>query len=144
MIEALVDTNILIYAHHKQEIKKHETCARVVNELIDNDGLILSIQNLVEFSRVLREKSFPLIDQSLVRQYVFDLSESSKVIYYNAHTVMDALTLSKDNNLHFFDALVAATMQENGISRIITENSKDFKKIPWLEVENPFGAIKEK
>jgi predicted nucleic acid-binding protein len=77
----------------------------------------------------------------MVRQYVFDLAESSTVIAYNEHTVMDALMLSKQHKIHFFDALLAATMQENGISEILTENTEDFKKIKWLTVRNP---IKEK
>jgi predicted nucleic acid-binding protein len=136
MTKVLVDTNILIYAHHKREKAKHPTCSELVNALVDSDDMVLSIQNLVEFSRVLSEKAS--IDKELVRQYVFDLSETSRVISYNEHTVMYALMLSKQYKIHFFDALLAATMQENGISNIVTENTKDFKKIKWLEAENPF------
>jgi len=94
----------------------------------------LSVQNLVEFSRVLSEKAS--IDKELVRQYVFDLSESSYVISYDENTVMYALMISKQNKIHFFDALLAATMQENGITKILTENTKDFRKIAGIEAEN--------
>ncbi len=144
MIRGLIDTNLLVYAHHKKEGDKHAVCAQLLNTRIDEECLILSIQNLVEFSRVLGDKSFPSIDKNLIRQYVFDLSECSKVLFYNAHTIMDALTLSKEYKLHFFDALLAATMQENGIDTIYSENSADFKKIPWLTVINPFKEEKKK
>ncbi|MBU0591756.1 PIN domain-containing protein [Candidatus Micrarchaeota archaeon] len=136
MTKVLVDSNILIYAHQKKEHDKHSKCANRVNELIASDDMVLSIQNLVEFSRVLTEKAS--IDNELVRQYVFDLSETVRIISYNENTVMDALLFSKQHKIHFFDALLAATMQENGISKILTENLKDFKKIKWLMAESPF------
>ena len=107
--------------------------------MIDSDEIVLSIQNLEELSRVLSEKSFPSLDKELIRQYVFDFSETVITIAYNAHTIMDALSISKQYDLHFFDALLAATMQENGVDTIITENITDFSKIPWLKVINPFG-----
>jgi predicted nucleic acid-binding protein len=141
MTKTLVDTNILVYAHQKGEPDKHAICSRTVNGLIDSDEIVLSVQNIAELSRVLGEKAVPSVDMEMVRQYVFDLAESSTVIAYNEHTVMDALMLSKQHKIHFFDALLAATMQENGISEILTENTEDFKKIKWLTVRNP---IKEK
>lgn len=138
MTKILIDTNILVYAHHKKEGVRHTVSAELVNHFIDEETLILSIQNLAEFSRVLGEKVFPPLDKNLIRQYVFDLAACSKVIPYNTHTVMDALSLSKEYQIHFFDALLAATMQENGIDVIYTENTKDFGKIPWLKAVNPF------
>jgi len=137
MTKILVDSNILIYAHQRSENEKHKRCAEVVSSLIDSDEMCLSVQNLVEFSRVLSEKAS--LDKDLVRQFVFDLSESSHVISYDENTVISALMISKQYKIHFFDALLAATMQENGISKILTENIKDFKKMPGIEAENPFG-----
>jgi predicted nucleic acid-binding protein len=40
--------------------------------------------------------------------------------------------------MHLWDAAIAATMKENDIFEIVTENVKDFKKIPQLKVSNPF------
>ena len=132
MTKVLVDSNILIYAHQRKEKTKHPACAELVSTLVDSDNMVLSIQNLVEFSRILSEKAS--VDKELVRQYIFDLSETSKVISYTEHTVMYALMISKQYKIHFFDALLAATMQENGISRILTENTKDFRN--WCSSRN--------
>jgi predicted nucleic acid-binding protein len=38
----------------------------------------------------------------------------------------------------FWDALIVATMEENSIDTIITENEKDFKKVKWIKTINPF------
>jgi predicted nucleic acid-binding protein len=58
----------------------------------------------------------------------------------NAGIILNLLTskISKQHKIHFFDSLLAATMQENGISKILTENVKDFNKIAGIEAENPF------
>ncbi len=138
MTRVLVDTNILVYSLHKREGEKHDACALLLSKLIDSNELVLSVQNLVELSRVLTEKTFPLLDKDLVRQYIYEFSKSATMIDYDSHTVMDALSTSKEYCIHFFDALLAVTMQENGITEIITENEKDFVKVPWLTVINPF------
>ncbi len=38
----------------------------------------------------------------------------------------------------FWDALIAETMLENGVSTIYTENEKDFKKMRGINAINPF------
>ncbi|MBI5223603.1 PIN domain-containing protein [Candidatus Micrarchaeota archaeon] len=138
MTKSLIDTNVLVYAYNKTEKEKHRIAATLLTGLIDSDEVILSIQNLVEFSRVLSEKAVPALDKEIVRQCVFDLSESSLIISYDAQTVLNALLISKQYSIHFFDALLVSTMQESGIDTIITENEKDFGKITWLKVINPF------
>jgi predicted nucleic acid-binding protein len=44
--------------------------------------------------------------------------------------------------VHYWDALIAATMRENNIFCIYTENG-DFKSIPWLKVINPFEVTRD-
>ena len=53
MTKALIDTNILVYAHHRQEKEKHEISFGIIKQLIDQENFVLSIQNLAEFSKVL-------------------------------------------------------------------------------------------
>ena len=138
MTKHLVDSNILIYSVHKNEKKKHEISSALIIEMVDANKLVLSIQNLAEFSRVMAEKVIPQHNKRIIWEYVYGFSKSSTIIYYNAQTIMEALHISKEYETSFFDSLIAATMQENGIDNIITENENDFSKIPWLTVSNPF------
>jgi len=39
-----------------------------------------------------------------------------------------------------FDLFLAATMFDNGVRTIYTENEGDFKGLPGIEVINPFSA----
>ena len=44
----------------------------------------------------------------------------------------------------FWDALIAACMLEKGIKTIVTENERDFKRIPGITIINPFKAAGRK
>ena len=50
---------------------------------------------------------------------------------------MDAAGIREMYSLHFWDALLAETMNQHTIGTIYTEDSH-FKKIPWITVINPF------
>ena len=133
----LIDSNILAYAYDRTS-NKHSTGVRVLKEAMVRQECVLSIQNLVEFSRLITEKLPKKISFEQARSIVLELSEGCEVIYYDAHAVADALGLCESHKIHFFDALIAATMEKEKIYSILTENDKDFKKIPWLNVANPF------
>ena len=51
---------------------------------------------------------------------------------------MQAIELVKLYRAPFWDALIAATMLEHGIDTIVTENERDFKKIPGITIINLF------
>jgi len=132
----LIDTNILVYAYDKTSENHSAALKTLKDTLLKEDGVV-SIQNLVEFSRLVSEKLPKTIAFEQARNIVLELSESIEVIYYDAHTIADALSLCDNHKLHFFDALIVATMEKEKIKVILTENEKDFKKIPWLMVINP-------
>ena len=49
----------------------------------------------------------------------------------------EAAKICEENSMHYWDSLLAATMKQNGIFSIYTENTKDFKP-KWLNAVNPF------
>lgn len=53
-------------------------------------------------------------------------------------TVVEAINNQAIYGIPFWDALIVAAMEQNSLDTIITENEKDFKKISWLKVINPF------
>ena len=63
--------------------------------------------------------------------------EGFKKINYSAETIPLALDIVQQFKMPFWDALLAATMRDNGIFNIYTENAKDFK-MPWINAVNPF------
>lgn len=134
----LIDTSVLVYAYERTDREKHAIAAALLARLQEEGESILSIQNLAEFGRVVSEKLPSPLPCAEARLCVGQLSGMFTVITYKGETVLDALSLSSAHNVHFFDALLAATMKENYISEIITENEKDFARIPGIKAVNPF------
>ena len=135
--KVLVDTNILVYAHDLDS-EKNLVAAETLKKILASREAVLSIQNLAEFCRVSLEKTTKTAASDVMKKIVRDLSNSSKIIYYDAYVIESALEIKEKYELHFFDSLLAAAMLQENVKTIMTENEKDFKKISWLKVINPF------
>ncbi len=138
MTKILVDTNILIYSVLESDEKKHRIANDIVKDLVRSEEFVLSSQNLAEFCRVLLEKNKPRVESFELRNLVLGFLRFSSFISYSEMTVLEALSSCDEYKVNFFDALLIASMKENGIVNIMTENVSDFSRVPWLKVINPF------
>ena len=75
-----------------------------------------------------REKIPNKLSYQQAKEISQDIIYSFQVVLYTPETFLRALDLSSSFGIHFWDALIAATMQENNIKEIITENVSDFEK----------------
>lgn len=134
----LIDSNILVYAYDKSEIKKHTVAKESVKEILNLGNGVLSIQNLAEFYYTITHKIEKPLQIDKAKQIILDYIESFEIINYNGRTIIEAINNQVIYKIPFWDALIIATMQENNISAIATENEKDFRRVSWLKVNNPF------
>jgi len=137
----LIDSNILIYAFDKDEKEKSLVAKRILEKVFDGKlNIFLSIQNLSEFYYNVTKKIKRPLDVIEAKEIVSGLMSLSniKIIKINEESILQAIEISLEYNLSYWDALIASVMKENNIDNIITENDKDFIKIPWLKVTNPF------
>ena len=135
----LIDTNILVYAYDESEGKKHEICKRLIDECWRlREKYSISIQNLSEFYVVITKKIENPVPMEMAKEIIEDIIEFQNwiVMDYDPRTILSAIELNMVYEVHYWDALIAATMRENKIFRIYTEDG-DFKNIPWLNVINP-------
>lgn len=133
-----VDSNILIYYHDNTEKEKHEKAKQFVSEKIMEKGFFLSNQIIAEFYfHITTKKELPL-SFSKAREILIDFIISGvNIVSYSPLTVVEATRLQEEFKIHFWDALIVATMKEQNIEAIYTENVNDFKKIPWIRAKNP-------
>ena len=134
----LVDTNIIVYAYEKENSLRKKKSLEILEKCYKKEiVLAVSNQNLAEFSVVSLKKL--KLDANIVKDIVKDISnfEGFKKINYKRKTILSAIGILEEYKMSFWDSLIAATMIENGILSIYTENSKDFK-ITSLNVVNPF------
>ncbi len=134
----LVDSNILVYAYDKSEPKKQCLAAGIIKQRwLEQDG-VLSIQNLAEFYHIVAKRISSPIPIDTAKQIVLDLIDGFEIIRYNENTIVNAINNQAIYKIHFWDALIVATMEENGIDTIITENEKHFQQVKWIKATNPF------
>ena len=134
----LLDSNILIYAYDKSEVKKYPIAKELIKGLWKNNDLVLSIQNLVEFYSIITSKIDKPLEIDKAKQIVLDYIDGFEILRYNENTIIEAINVQAIYKIPFWDALIVATMEENSIDTIVTENEKDFKKINWIKIINPF------
>lgn len=137
---ALIDTNILVYAFDADSGRKHSLAKELIGRSWrDKERYAVSTQNLAEFSVVVREKVAHPVPSDDVRQFLSLMMRSRgwEVLGYSAKTIIRAHEIRDEYNLHLWDALLAATMEENTLRTIITEDAH-FRNIPWISVQNPF------
>lgn len=135
----LVDTNIIAYAYEIEDSEKKKKSLQILEKCYKNEmTLAISNQNLAEFSVVSLKKL--KLNPGTIKDIVKDISNFNgfRKIEYSNNTILSAIDLVDKYNMSFWDSLISATMIENGILNIYTENSKDFK-IPSLNVINPFS-----
>ena len=133
----LIDTNILVYAYDKSYLKKHRLAKKAVEESWLTQSGVLSIQNLAEFYSIITREVEKPIAISKAKQIVLDLIEGFEILKYSEKTIISAIDNQLIYRIPFWDALIVATMEENSVDVIVTEN-EDFKKVEWLKVINPF------
>ncbi len=135
--EALIDTNILVYAFDEAERAKQKKAKKFMEEKFSEKSAVLSAQNLAEFHSISTRKIERPIRKELAQEIIREFSASYKIINYNEKTVQNAIQIEIAFRVHFWDALLAATMQENNLTTIYTENIADFGKISWIKAVNP-------
>ena len=98
------------------------------------------MQNLMEFFVVITSKVEKPIKSIEAKGIIEDFlkSEKWKIIDRDADTFLKAVNLVSEYGIPLWDALIAACMDENNIIEIVTENKKDFEKIPHITVTVPF------
>lgn len=122
--ELFFDTNILYYAYDLSEPSKRESCLKLVEKAFMGEITgVISNQVMVELFNALTRKSGVPTDKAKIN--------------YTHNTVLKTLQTFIIFKSPFLDPLISDTMKENGLTKIVTENEKDFHAIPGLYVFNP-------
>lgn len=137
----LVDTNILVYSYDASELDKQRICSALLKKCWAQEAFYaIALQNLSEFYVVVTKKIEHPLPKETAKKIISDIIEFNgwQVLELNESSVIMAIDLSIKYNLHYWDAILCATMKQNGITNVFTENIKDFGKIPWITAVNPF------
>ncbi len=137
----LIDTNFLVHAYNDADSHKHTKALELLSLCWQGKcTYALSIQNLAEFFTVITKKVPAPLSKEQAEKIVQDMIQFHqwKILRYDEKTLQEAIELHKRTNHHFWDCLLVATMKENNITHIYTENGDDFKRHDNIDIENPF------
>ena len=134
---ALADTNILVYAYAEDSPKSPKAAEMLGSCFAGKTKLALSLQNIGEFCDVaLKKYKLDIATVQKITGQLLDYTGFIKVSYTGA-LLQDALQLVSMHKLEFWDAVLIATMKENVIETIYTEDAA-FGKIEGIKAVNPF------
>ena len=125
-----IDSNIFIFANIK-EYPEYETAKEKIEKIVETD--ILAVNPII-ISEV-NYKLYRLLGskESMKRTLKILSSEYVNYIPIEKNTVTGAVNLSYSKNIRINDAIIARHALDSNAS-LLTDNLKDFKKIPGLNL----------
>ncbi len=141
-MKALIDTNILVYAIDNSDINRHLVARKLVSSCF-KEGAYISTQNIGEFYYSCKRKLSPhLLEAAKALVTAIIISKAWVKVSYDGAIVSKAIANDR-GQFDFWDLVLYFTMLESRVTKIITENEKDFKQFGGIDVINPFkGAGK--
>ncbi len=136
-----LDTNILVYAESKGDIKGRDLAARQLMISISLGSSIVSLQVFCEFLNICRRKRLLSMDEAIAR-----VEEGMAIFQVPTTTATDierAAHLSARFDLQYFDALIIAIARRAGATILLSEDMQDGLEIEGLRVINPFVAAND-
>jgi len=136
----LIDTNVLVCLFDADAPDKRRISKDLVTACWKSErSYSVSVQNLAEFSVVVTEKVENPMPVEEVQRFIRGIQnfDGWNVVSYGSRTILSAHEIRDRYHVHFWDALLAATMIESGIDTIITEDAH-LRRIPGITVANPY------
>lgn len=132
-----VDTNILVYAYDKDSGKKYEKAKKIITDCFNKKiELYISNQILAEFVSVTSKKIKNPLPEKEIKEIINEINKFNgwKKINYSNDTIQK---IFDEKGKNIWGRLIAATMKENFIFKIYTENTKDFLEHDLITAVNP-------
>ena len=140
----LLDTNILVFAHSQKSPHQNRSAELVDQALQGKFPACIAHQNLLEFLSVVthpKKLEKPLSRAkalSCTRLYLLSAAlvkiAPTQGSFMRAHDLISRHSVSRTK---VFDAYLAATMLDNGVKEIYTDNVSDFEAFEDITATNP-------
>lgn len=144
----LLDTNILVHAwneaspNYERAIRLRDTAANAQIQACVCPQVLFEFLAVITDPRRIKRPISPRQAAEEVRAY--EESQEIGKIYPTMTTVRTVLRLIEKYRIArqaVFDAVIVATMLDNDVRTICTENERDFAEYEEISVFNPFRAV---
>lgn len=131
-----VDSNIFLYAFDVHAGWKHEVCNKVLVDLWDVGGGIISTQVMQEFYNNATRKLVPALTFEAARAEL-KLYETWEVVQVSPAMIQAASEIQERHVLSFWDSLIVAAAQYANASVLLSEDLNHGQVIGGVEIQNP-------
>ena len=136
---AVVDSNVLVYrVDPRNPVKQRIATERLRGGIVDG-SLVLAYQSVVEFHAAVTRPPALLTWIDAARE-TEELLVAFPVLYPTDNLVRSALRAADTYQLSWYDALIWAYADTNGIEEILSEDFQPDRLYGSVRVINPFAA----
>ncbi len=141
MSKLFIDSNILVYAMDKHDLKKGKHCRKILRDLNTGETSgVLSTQVLQEFYVVSTKK---LSIEPLLVKNILHTFENFEVVVVTVALIKEAIDTSILYKITFWDALIIVSAESAKCEKVLTEDLNHGQIIRGVRVENPFEILKK-
>ncbi len=135
----LVDTNVLIYAHDRTDLRKQARALELLDRLTLTRQGVLSVQVLAESFWVSTKKLADPLRQEEAQEQVEGFLQTWHVAELTALTILEAIRGVREHRLNYWDAQVWATALLNQVPLVLSEDFSDGQMVEGIRFLNPFS-----
>jgi predicted nucleic acid-binding protein len=140
----LIDTNIFGYVFDSREQEKRRISRDLLAKCWKGEiQYAVSVQNLAEFAVTVTEKVANPVPPDIVQAFIHTIIayDGWIKIGYSGKTIEEAIKIQSLHKIHFWDALIIATMKEHGLYQLYSED-RHLARVPSINVINPYQRAK--
>jgi predicted nucleic acid-binding protein len=137
----IVDTNILVYCYDPRDPRKQRIAAEFVDRGIAEQSILISYQAVVEFYAAVTRRDragVSLLDHATATREMEKMLAEFDVLYPTEDIIRAAMRAAADYQLPWYDALMWAYADINGLTEIISEDFQHGRLYGGIRVINPF------
>jgi len=136
----LVDTNVFVYAHTDEDPVKSQVAREVLREIVSEGVGCVSTQVLNEtFSRLARGVQDVRGIEGVAR-VISEIMGRWRVLDTTSETVKEAIEGVIRYRISYWDSLIWAAANLNGVPYVLSEDFSDGRRIDRVTFLNPFAA----
>jgi predicted nucleic acid-binding protein len=138
MDEVLIDTNVLVYAHQTEDLRKRTRAVEIIKQLGENGRGRLSAQILAEFVKVTTTGRRRALTIDVARVQIESLMRMFIIFDVTPFIVLEAASGVREHRLSYYDAQIWATAKLHQVATIFTEDFTDGRVVEGVRFVNPF------
>jgi predicted nucleic acid-binding protein len=141
IVAALADTNILVYRYDGRDPRKQHVASDLLRQGIADRSVVIAHQAVIEFYAAVTRPSRggrPILDRAEATRETEELLATFDVIYPSEELVRAALRATAAYELSWFDALMWAYADTNGLDEILSEDFQSGRTYGRVKITNPF------